>query len=310
VVEHTAEPAPRRRWLTDLAALHDGLAATPTLGAAAKAAITDASDPTYTAGHRASYGELVEERLLARLADPAIASALSVEACEAAAEVELHDVPKVVGLTVEAVPASKAPCDLLLHWWHHPGRPPTTIPVNVKAPAAADRGSAPLACALAPLVNYLTNPAADIRYVPHGLNPDAVLVDLLAGSRELVAHRDYYLLSLVHRDYEFERVELRGLVSRMNVGGTALGITRHASRANVLYERAGAVVAPGFDVARALATALLPVPREGHLAAYLLAVVDGPLRPEYAALLDGLADAEIVALLGGPAVASQPRLPL
>jgi hypothetical protein len=293
-------PAPvartgQRRWLRDLAALMDALVATDALREAARGAITDASDPAFS--DRGSWNDRVETRLLECLARPVTAALISQQATAAAAALELGDLPAVTGVRLERVKGAKAPCDLVACFDHAHGAT-STVPVNVKC--SGKRSGKPLACALGPLVQHLTDPGYDIRRGTRGLNPDAVLLDLLRGTTKLAPARDYYILELEHRSGRLTGLDARGLVSRTNPSGTALAISRHASRENVLYHAAyGGLLPDGFDVARALAIALLPSTREGRLLAYLVAVSAPEDRTSVAAALAQLTDAQILARLLG-----------
>lgn len=286
---------PRRRWLTDLATLHDAIAGTATLRRACAAALAEACEPGALSGWRHSWSELVEDRLLRRLTDGRTAPALSREAVAAAGRHTIHDLQPVAGVTVEPVAGRFTPCDLVLVW-HHDRGAPTRVPVNVKVLNSVGLTATPKrAVALAPLLWHLTDPAADLSgSVPKGIESDRLLVELMAG-RKLVRGRDYYILQLRHTGGQLDKVTMRGLVSRLSAGGEGLAIDRTSTRDEVSYHLdPGPLIGPHVDVARELAHALLPSPRQGRVAAQVLAAAPRSKRKALAARIDGLTDEQLL----------------
>lgn len=276
-MEGTVGYAPRRRWLSDLAALHNVFAECHTVQAAARMAVRNA------AGRPGSWGKVVEDEFVRLLAKPSVARRLSAEAAGRATAITIVDLPEVVGLDLEPVPGERSPCDLILHW-RHP-RSATSVPANVKTVTGTNRSTARFLCALAPLVAHLTDPEADIRSIRRGLDPDAVLVELLAGRLKLVPGRDYLALT-IDSGGDAVSVWAVGAVSRLQQDGISPMVVRHSNRDVVnIVGTPGPVLGSAVDIARTLASALLPRPRVSRIHTQLLAAAPPASRRALAAKL-------------------------
>lgn len=253
-------------------------------------------DAYRTAVGRPDFSDVFESELLERLARTQTADRLSAEV--AGADVTLSDLPPVTGFHVEAVAGTRKPCDVWLVWHHADGA--TRVPANVKTEAGNHERNQ--GCALGPLLSWLTDADGRIDAVVKGLDPDQVLIEMLAGSRKLQPGRDYLLIIARPDASETGRVDIRSLIARHGTGDTGLALARHPNRDVVVYHgNCGAVIGPEFDIARELATSLLPAGGATRLVAELLALVPPSKRRQLARTLvdmstDDLVDRVISAL--------------
>lgn len=283
---------PSRRWLSDLARLHDALADLPLIQIAAAQALSEASDPKFLGQEKRTWSELVETRLAYHLIGSRKAAALREDAVELAQSMKFADLPPIVDFSLRLFGGQRAPADLLITWKHSTGRR-TVIPVNVKVETGRRQASS-FAVALAPLVSFITGGELEIR---HGSDPDRTILELLAGTRKLAPARDYYLLRINTYNRTAPDVSLQGMLSRHSEDETSLMIGRHASRDTVLYRPGGAIIAPTFDVARAFGEAMIPRAREGRLGAALMAYCPPKDRRALAEALVTLEDEAVSQLL-------------
>lgn len=283
---------PTRRWLSDLACLHDAFAALPLVQVAVTKSLTEASDPAFLGKERRTWAELVEDRLAYHFIESERSHLLRDEAVAAAQQLQLDDLPPVVGFSVERFGGQRAPADLLFIWKHATGKQ-TVVPANVKVETARYQCGS-FGVALAPLVNFITGGELEVR---HRSDPDHKILCLLAGTQKLSAGRDYYLLRINTYSGSIPQVTLQGMLSRHSADGRDLTISRHASRDTVLYRPCGPIIAPTFDVARAFGEAMLPRAREGRLGAALMAYCPPQERRAFAETLVATGDAGISQLL-------------
>lgn len=283
--------APSRRWFSDIARLSDALAACPTMELAVRKAYAHAVG-------RADFSDEFERALAAQLLCPAAAQSLSAEV--AACVVELEDLRPVTGFHIVDVPGTRAPCDMWLVWEHVDGGT-TRVPANVKTESAT-KNKKNRGCALGPLLSWLTEEDGEIDKTRRGLDPDQMLVELLAGTRKLIPGRDYLLMIATPDVESTGRVTIRSLIARHQSIGTGLALERHQNRDVTVYlANPGPVIGPTCAIARELALALLPAGGSARVRAELIALVPERQRRQVATTLAMMTADELVRRLTEPA---------
>lgn len=279
--------APSRRWFSDIARLGDALAASPTMKQATRVAYSHAVG-------RPDFSDEFERRLTAELLRSKVATALSAEV--AIADVTLEDLSPVIGFHIVDVPGTRAPCDLWLVWEHEDGSM-TRVPANVKTEAGG-RYTSNRACALGPLLDWLTDESGKIDSTRRGIGPDEMLVELLAGTRKLIPARDYLLLIAEPDAESTGRLTIRSLIARHRSSGTGLAVSRHQNRDVVVYlNDTGSVIEPTCAIARELALALLPNGGASRVRTELLALVPEKNRRQIASTLAAMSTGDLVSRL-------------
>ena len=248
---------PSRRWLSDIALLHDALGETSTLKRCVRASV------------KASIGkrdraQFVEDDVLRRLTESQNAAKISSELL--ALNIELVDMPTIVSFTVQTVPGTRQAIDCWFIFGHEIGE--TRVPVNVKTQTLIERKNR--GCALGPFLNWLTEPDAKLDTITRNLDADQIILDLINRKKKLLPGRDYQLFMI---DLTNGTVKFRSLFARHQPNGQGLAIARHMSRDVTNYMVCGDVIGADFDIARELGLALLPKPSQSRLETQHLANV-------------------------------------
>lgn len=252
-----ATHVPSRRWLSDIAAIFDALSSCPTVKRCVRlACAASAGKPD-----RSSY---LERDLLRRLSSRGNTERLTKELCSL--PMKLRDLPPVTGVFVRVVEGDRYPLDCWFVFSHRDGLE-TPIPVNVKTKDS--RATRDRAVALGPLLHWLTEQGANLEKITQNLDADGMILGLIEGRTKILPGRDYWLMEVSAKE---SVARFRSLIARHKKTGTGLAVERHISRDVVNYVAAGGVVEEGFDIARELGLALLPVPSMSRLELQLFSV--------------------------------------
>lgn len=283
---------PTRRWLSDLAKLHDALNQSTAFQAALRSGVRAA------VGVPGAWGDVVEEQVIARLTDPAVAATIRAEVCVLASRLGLHDLPPVSGVRFENVQGSRLSLDCWVVWEHHDSSE-TRVPLNIKSADAARTGTtADLAVSLRQFLLHVTDPEHDLEHPKrNGPSADDLLVEMMAGTRKLVPGRDYYLLILTTDGGELVKWRWHGLLSSLDAEGR-LAIRRHKSRENVLFVPRSRVIHAGFDIRAAVIAELMPSGSPSALRAAIVSAAPKSRRRATAQVISGLSDDELLRLVG------------